>query len=71
MDDEQIRKINVDRLWIWGENLVGYHSMPVLLVGIGHDDHAGEVHIMTLEAMDDASIIVILLAAYDKLILRR
>ena len=46
MDKTQIQIICEHRLDSWSDILVENHATPLLLIGVGHDDHSGEMHII-------------------------
>lgn len=71
MNDDRIRQICKDRLAMWTDDLVGDHSTPVLLLGVGHDDKEGIITICTVEDMDLERIIVFLCMAVDRLLEQR
>lgn len=57
MTDEEIRKIVDQRLGKWGDDLVDYHSTPLILLAVGHDHNSGQLHIETVVEVPDWVII--------------
>jgi len=49
MTKDEIEKINRECLARWAQQLADGHSTPLLVIGIGHDERAGELHVVTLE----------------------
>jgi len=55
-----VRTIGGQRLNRWLCRLVDQHAMPFALVGIGHDDHSGEVTICACEDVSDADLLSVM-----------
>ncbi len=49
--DERILEICTERLSSWAVDLALDHATPALLVGIGHDQNSGDVHLCMCENM--------------------
>lgn len=60
MDRKKIHAINVERLSRWKDQLVNHHSTPLLLLGIGHDDQCGELHVCVTEDLTNAELLLFL-----------
>jgi len=45
MTQEERDKINAERLTDWGIELAHSHSTAALMVGVGHDERSGELHV--------------------------
>jgi hypothetical protein len=45
MTDAQVQVITRQRLECWGERLAEDHCTPAVLIGVGHDHRAGDLHI--------------------------
>jgi len=67
MDSGEVKAICDERLGRWTDRLVGEHSTPVLLVGVGHDHKNGSLVLCTLEDMSDIELLLFLRGAVHKL----
>lgn len=47
MTKDQITAITLERLGEWGRECVEQHSTPAVLISIGHDEDAGDVHVFS------------------------
>jgi len=45
MTTQDIDKINRERLEVWRAGLTQAHATPAILIGVGHDHEAGQVHL--------------------------
>ena len=45
-----VQGITIERLKDWGADCIRDHATPALLLAIGHDDHAGEIHVYIPDA---------------------
>lgn len=60
-------KITRERLRSWSNRLDQEHATPALLLGIGHDEKAGTIAIVTTESLGDQEMIGLLLYALREL----
>lgn len=61
MTDEMCRRICEDRLRLWGRTAAEQHCTPLLMLAVGHDHAAGEVHLhLPREALCEADTIHLL-----------
>ena len=67
MNQVEIEKICRGRLDRWIQNLVKEHAIPVVLVGVGHDDQSGKLVICTTEEMGKEDIALFLVGAIKEL----
>jgi len=44
-------EITIERLETWGAVLAEHHGTPAILIGVGHDDVRGRLHMSTTEDM--------------------
>lgn len=51
MNTNEVREICRQRLAGWTKKLVGEHATPVLLLGVGHDNHSGKLVLCITEDM--------------------
>lgn len=70
MTDKQCQSITMIRLREWGRKLAGKHCTPMVMLATGHDQHAGEIHICLVDALNTADLIAALTAARDQLVAR-
>jgi hypothetical protein len=68
MTSEEIKTICQERLGSWQERLVESHATPAVLLGVGHDQHSGDIVICTVEEMSNENIILFLQDALTKLV---
>lgn len=61
--EPSIAEINKQRLENWGNLLTEHNSTPALLIGIGHGERAGEVHVLIPDdsKLDDHAVMRALL----------
>jgi hypothetical protein len=60
MNDDQIREICKIRLGQWTEVLVEKHCTPAILIGVGHDEASGAIHIVIPENWSEDQAVAIL-----------
>lgn len=63
MNTNEVREICRQRLAGWTKKLVAEHATPVLLLGIGHDNHSGQIVICATEDTANSQILLFLQAA--------
>lgn len=68
MDDNKIREICQERMGKWTEVLVKEHCTPAILIGIGHDQVSGEIHMIIPENWSDEQATAILARTMEKLL---
>ena len=64
VDTERITR---ERLEEWRRVLQRAHATPALLLGVGHDEHDGEVHVLVPKDLDVLMIIAFLQIATKQL----
>ena len=67
MTSEEIGQICAERLLEWGEKLTANHATPLFLIGIGQDDHEGELHVCLADMLPIEDLKTVLLMALDKI----
>lgn len=67
MDDKRIREICEERLGKWTEVLVEEHCTPAILIGVGHDQVSGAIHMIIPEDWSEEQAIAILTGTLAKL----
>lgn len=70
MNRDKAREITRDRLERWIGRLDPATATPVLLIGVGHGTHSGELHVCVAEDILDAQLLYFLEFAHGE-ILRR
>jgi len=56
MTRSEIDRVNIERLTDWAIELAVHHCTAALCVGVGHDEHAGEVHCFVPDGLPDGYI---------------
>lgn len=59
--------ITQERLRSWSRRLAEQHSTPLALIGIGHDSKVGQLVVLTVEDVDDDTLVASLLFAVEQL----
>jgi hypothetical protein len=59
--------INAQRLTRWATRLKEQHATALLLIGVGHDDKAGQIVICVPEEISNSMIMAVLLKAVQEL----
>jgi hypothetical protein len=67
MTKDEIRRINEEQLKRWTEQMVAQHSTPLLIVGIGHDQHGGQLTVISVDNIDADTLAAYIRHAYDRL----
>jgi len=60
MTPENIERITLDRLCMWGQEAIEHHSTPVLMLSVGHDHHSRELNVHSTEEMSDLEVLLFL-----------
>lgn len=63
----EVKPINWERMNRWRERLNENESTPVVLVGVGHNQHTGRIFVLATEERTDEEIIIFLQAALAQL----
>ena len=71
MTRDEIRNICDGRLSKWKEILVNNMSTPVILIGVGHERNAGQIHLVTVENVTEEEIEKFLVNAWWELIIKK
>jgi hypothetical protein len=59
--------ITQERLDAWQELLDIQHATPIMLLAVGHDSRAGEVHVCVPDDLTSAAVRSLLVAALQEL----
>lgn len=63
MTEAELADVCIERLCNWAIVLSDEHAAPAVLLGLGVDDHKGEMTIVKPSAMTDAEALALLRAA--------
>ncbi|MGA2035902.1 MAG: hypothetical protein ABSG68_26945 [Thermoguttaceae bacterium] len=63
-----VETICAERLESWKQRLIENHSTPALLMGVGHDEHAGELHLVVCEELSLEDLQALTCFLYQKLV---
>lgn len=68
MLNSMIRKICKTRLDRWGIILGNNESTPIVLVGVGHNNKEGDLHVVTCENMTDEAVAKFMVQALEEML---
>ncbi len=60
-----VRKITRGRMREWASNLVQKHHTPILVIGMGHDQVAGQLSVISIESLTNQELELSLQRAID------
>jgi 2-hydroxychromene-2-carboxylate isomerase len=60
MTQQEIDRINAERLTDWGIQLAHAHATAMLMIGIGHDDELGMLNVVAPAGIDDEILLAML-----------